>query len=193
MLSMGHHTNGSRNCSSTSTKETLEISKVLHLFSLERSVLSVNNQLVRLGSLYFYSQSFTRISLSSDRRSVWWHLSSPFLSAILTIERCPSRPSLRRRGYPWTRLSTLSWKLLGIRFISIFSFDKPTYPSSSSNSLKLIKGSLDQVEEKAQITWVQPRVLSIEQIGQLSKRLEAWGERLHKVEERIAPEVLTTA
>ena len=64
---------------------------------------------------------------------------------------------------------------------------------SPQNSLKLIKGSLDQVEEKAQITWVQPRVLSIEQIGQLSKRLEAWGERLHKVEERIAPEVLTTA
>ncbi|KAK7680851.1 hypothetical protein QCA50_016161 [Cerrena zonata] len=60
-------------------------------------------------------------------------------------------------------------------------------------SLKLIKGSLDQVEEKAQITWVQPRVLSPEQIGQLSQRLTAWGERLHKVEERIAPEVLTTA
>ncbi|KAI0078421.1 hypothetical protein K474DRAFT_1594086 [Panus rudis PR-1116 ss-1] len=60
-------------------------------------------------------------------------------------------------------------------------------------SLKLIKGSLDQVDQKAQITWVQPRVLSLEQIGQLSERLKAWGDRLHKVEERIAPEVLTTA
>ncbi|PSR71632.1 hypothetical protein PHLCEN_2v12485 [Hermanssonia centrifuga] len=59
-------------------------------------------------------------------------------------------------------------------------------------SLKLIKGSLDQVDQKAQITWVQPRVLSTEQIGQLAKRLAAWGEKLHKVEERIAPEVVNS-
>ncbi|KAI0789255.1 hypothetical protein C8Q75DRAFT_793487 [Abortiporus biennis] len=60
-------------------------------------------------------------------------------------------------------------------------------------SLKLIKGSLDQVEQKAQITWVQPRVLSPAQIGQLAERLEAWGNRLHKVEDRIAPEVLVSS
>lgn len=57
-------------------------------------------------------------------------------------------------------------------------------------SLKLIKGSLDQVEEKALITWVQPRVLSREQIGSLAGRLEQWVDKLNKVEERIAPEVL---
>ncbi|KAF5329471.1 hypothetical protein D9619_009297 [Psilocybe cf. subviscida] len=57
-------------------------------------------------------------------------------------------------------------------------------------SLKLIKGSLDQVEEKAIITWVQPRVLSREQIGGLAQRLEEWVQKLTKVEERIAPEVL---
>lgn len=55
-------------------------------------------------------------------------------------------------------------------------------------SLKLIKGSLDQVSQKAQITWVQPRVLSLEQVGLLAKRLKEWGEKLHRVEERIAPE-----
>lgn len=60
-------------------------------------------------------------------------------------------------------------------------------------SLKLIRGSLDQVDEKAYITWVQPRVLSTEQIGQLAQRLEAWGTKLHKVEERIAPEVVVNA
>lgn len=60
-------------------------------------------------------------------------------------------------------------------------------------SLKLIRGSLDQVDQKAQITWVQPRVLSTEQIGQLADRLAAWGSRLHKVEERIAPEVVVNA
>lgn len=59
-------------------------------------------------------------------------------------------------------------------------------------SLKLIRGSLDQVDQKAHITWVQPRVLSREQIGQLAQRLAAWNSKLHKVEERIAPEVLVS-
>ncbi|KAI0729160.1 hypothetical protein C8Q72DRAFT_830477 [Fomitopsis betulina] len=59
-------------------------------------------------------------------------------------------------------------------------------------SLKLIKGSLDQVDQKAHLTWVQPRVLDREQIGQLAQRLAAWGDKLHKVEERIAPEVLVS-
>ncbi|KAG6876488.1 hypothetical protein C0992_012814 [Termitomyces sp. T32_za158] len=58
------------------------------------------------------------------------------------------------------------------------------------DSLKLIRGSIDQVEEKAQITWVQPRVLSREQIGMLSQRLGDWVNKLNLVEQRIAPEVL---
>ncbi|KAJ7756770.1 hypothetical protein DFH07DRAFT_819878 [Mycena maculata] len=57
-------------------------------------------------------------------------------------------------------------------------------------SLKLIRGSLDQVDQKAQITWVQPRVLSREQIGGLAKTLGEWVEKLNRVEQRIAPEVL---
>lgn len=60
-------------------------------------------------------------------------------------------------------------------------------------SLKLIRGSLDQVDQKAQITWVQPRVLSREQIGLLSSRLSAWVDKLNAVEKRIAPEVLVSA
>lgn len=59
-----------------------------------------------------------------------------------------------------------------------------------NNSLKLIRGSLDQVDQTAHISWVQPRVLSREQIGGLSSRLRGWVEKLGKVEERIAPEVL---
>lgn len=60
-------------------------------------------------------------------------------------------------------------------------------------SLKLIKGSLDQVDQKAQITWVQPRVLSREQVAKLAERLAAWNTKLHTVEERIAPEVLVSS
>jgi 26S proteasome regulatory subunit N9 len=60
-------------------------------------------------------------------------------------------------------------------------------------SLKLIRGSLDQVDQKAQITWVQPRVLSREQIGSLATTLGAWVDKLNRVEQRIAPEVLAGA
>ncbi|KAG6827558.1 hypothetical protein H0H92_011309 [Tricholoma furcatifolium] len=60
-------------------------------------------------------------------------------------------------------------------------------------SLKLIRGTLDEVEQKAQITWVQPRVLSREQIGTLAERLGEWVDKLNKVEQRIAPEVLASA
>ena len=63
----------------------------------------------------------------------------------------------------------------------------------SFDSLKLIRGSLDQVDEKAQITWVQPRVLSREQIGGLAKRLDDWVNKLNRVEQKIAPEVLATS
>ncbi|EIW74854.1 hypothetical protein CONPUDRAFT_132470 [Coniophora puteana RWD-64-598 SS2] len=60
-------------------------------------------------------------------------------------------------------------------------------------SLNLIKGSLDQVSGVAHITWVQPRVLSREQIGHLASRLQGWMDRLASVEGRIAPEVSATA
>ncbi|KAA1466869.1 hypothetical protein DENSPDRAFT_831776 [Dentipellis sp. KUC8613] len=60
-------------------------------------------------------------------------------------------------------------------------------------SLKLIRGSIDQVDQKASISWVQPRVLSRPQIGELAQRLQAWNEKLHGVEDRIAPELLSTA
>lgn len=57
------------------------------------------------------------------------------------------------------------------------------------SSLKLIRGSLDQVEEKAYVSWVQPRVLSREQIGGLAQRLDEWVSKLNGVEQRIAAEV----
>ncbi|KAI0297985.1 hypothetical protein BC826DRAFT_1000114 [Russula brevipes] len=60
-------------------------------------------------------------------------------------------------------------------------------------SLKLIRGSIDQVDHKAVITWVQPRVLSRAQIGKLADRLEAWKKKLDGVAERIAPELLVSS
>ncbi|KAI9456131.1 hypothetical protein BJY52DRAFT_1277392 [Lactarius psammicola] len=60
-------------------------------------------------------------------------------------------------------------------------------------SLKLIRGSIDQVDQKAVITWVQPRVLSRAQIGKLAERLDAWKKKLDGVAERIAPELLVSS
>lgn len=59
--------------------------------------------------------------------------------------------------------------------------------------MNLIKGSLDQVDEKVIITWVQPRVLSRDQIGGLASRLDEWVNKLNIVEQRIAPEVAATS
>jgi len=52
-------------------------------------------------------------------------------------------------------------------------------------SLKLIRGKIDQVDERVHIDWVQPRVLSRPQIGSLGDRLTAWIDRLGKVDEFV--------
>ncbi len=50
------------------------------------------------------------------------------------------------------------------------------------HSLKLIKGSIDQVNSIADIHWVQPRVLDSAQIEALAGRLDEWTERVGRVE-----------
>lgn len=57
-------------------------------------------------------------------------------------------------------------------------------------SLKLIKGSIDEPKQIAQITWVQPRVLSREQIGQLAKNIAVWVDKIGQVEKNFAPDLL---
>ena len=47
-------------------------------------------------------------------------------------------------------------------------------------SLKLIRGSIDQVREVVMVTWVQPRVLEIEQVDNMRKRLQEWDENVKK-------------
>jgi 26S proteasome regulatory subunit N9 len=43
-------------------------------------------------------------------------------------------------------------------------------------SLGVMKGSINQVEQKVRFTWVQPRVLELSQITELKKRLGEWAE-----------------
>uniref|UniRef100_A0A8C8DJT6 26S proteasome non-ATPase regulatory subunit 13 n=1 Tax=Oryzias sinensis TaxID=183150 RepID=A0A8C8DJT6_9TELE len=41
-------------------------------------------------------------------------------------------------------------------------------------SVGLIKGSIDEVDQKVQMTWVQPRVLDLQQIKGMKERLDSW-------------------
>lgn len=41
-------------------------------------------------------------------------------------------------------------------------------------SLKLIKGTIDQVDQVVSISWVMPRVLDLSQVGQMKERMTSW-------------------
>jgi 26S proteasome regulatory subunit N9 len=47
-----------------------------------------------------------------------------------------------------------------------------------SFSLGVVKGLIDQVDQSVRIKWVQPRVLSLEQIASIQERLGEWGEKV---------------
>ncbi|MBA3924557.1 MAG: PCI domain-containing protein [Nostocaceae cyanobacterium] len=52
-------------------------------------------------------------------------------------------------------------------------------------SLKLVKGHIDQVDERISITWVQPRVLDKSQISVMRQRLVEWSERVQSLEKFV--------
>ncbi|XP_051890404.1 26S proteasome non-ATPase regulatory subunit 13-like isoform X2 [Pristis pectinata] len=41
-------------------------------------------------------------------------------------------------------------------------------------SAGLVKGSIDEVDHKVHMTWVQPRVMDLQQVSYMKQRLEAW-------------------
>lgn len=48
-------------------------------------------------------------------------------------------------------------------------------------SLGLLRGTIDQVNEVAHITWVQPKVLDMKQIGGMRKRLLDWDSSVNQL------------
>ena len=48
-------------------------------------------------------------------------------------------------------------------------------------SLGLLRGTIDQVDEVAQITWVQPKVLDMKQIGNMRERLLDWDSNVNQL------------
>ncbi|KAH8653321.1 hypothetical protein BX600DRAFT_74945 [Xylariales sp. PMI_506] len=48
-------------------------------------------------------------------------------------------------------------------------------------SLGLVRGTIDEVDEVVNFTWVQPRVLDMSQIASMGARLGEWGENVNKL------------
>ncbi|XP_067902872.1 26S proteasome non-ATPase regulatory subunit 13 isoform X2 [Heterodontus francisci] len=61
-------------------------------------------------------------------------------------------------------------------------------------SVGLVKGSIDEVDERVHMTWVQPRVLDLQQIKGMKERLDYWCEDVKNVAllvEHQAQDILT--
>jgi 26S proteasome regulatory subunit N9 len=62
-------------------------------------------------------------------------------------------------------------------------------------ALGLIRGTIDQVQEVVYIHWIQPRVLSIEQIEKMKERMKTWTEEIKNIllvlENQLASEVIS--
>jgi len=61
-------------------------------------------------------------------------------------------------------------------------------------ALKLVKGSIDQVDQVVHLTWVQPRVLDKQQLTVMNHRLELWCAEVKGMEgklEKSAQDILT--
>jgi len=60
-------------------------------------------------------------------------------------------------------------------------------------SLEVLKGKIDQVEQKVRIKWVQPRVLDLDQVASMKEKISSWSAQVKTsaayVEEN-APELL---
>jgi 26S proteasome regulatory subunit N9 len=56
-------------------------------------------------------------------------------------------------------------------------------------SARLVEGVIDQVAGKVNVTWVQPRVLLVPQIQELSRRLDGWIEKVKKTGDALSEEV----
>lgn len=60
-------------------------------------------------------------------------------------------------------------------------------------SLKVLRGSIDQLQQTVRFTWVQPRVLDNAQTARLRSRLATWGEEVSGIATKLeqqAPELI---
>merc|ERR1712168_1359628 len=79
-------------------------------------------------------------------------------------------------------------RILSFQFISErtkIDLDKVEWLLMRVLSLNLVKGSIDQVEQTANLHWVQPRVLNKEQIFKMASKVESWVSHVDKQQNNI--------
>jgi len=67
-----------------------------------------------------------------------------------------------------------------ISFATKLNINDVEYLVMKALSLKVVKGTIDQVGQTVYFTWVQPRVLNLEQVGNMKTRLKDWATTVHK-------------
>ncbi len=63
------------------------------------------------------------------------------------------------------------------------SIDQVEWVVMRAFSVRLLEGSVDQVEQTVQITWVLPRVLNDAQTTDLAGRFESWAVKVKETKE----------
>ena len=72
-----------------------------------------------------------------------------------------------------------------IKEITGLATDKIEWLIMRGLSLGLMKGYLDQFDQSATFTWVQPRVLKKDQVGKMGVRVESWVKEVKDMESVI--------
>ncbi|CAH1758349.1 11476_t:CDS:2 [Entrophospora sp. SA101] len=95
----------------------------------------------------------------------------------------PILNSLENTTYEWLKNLLIAFNAGDIgkfEMLSVNFSQEVEYLVMKALSLKLIRGSIDQVGEVVVVTWVQPRALELEQIDNMRQRLQEWDENVKK-------------
>ncbi|CAJ0758130.1 2423_t:CDS:2 [Entrophospora sp. SA101] len=90
---------------------------------------------------------------------------------------------LKNTTYEWLKNLLIAFNAGDIgkfEMLSVNFSQEVEYLVMKALSLKLIRGSIDQVGEVVVVTWVQPRALELEQIDNMRQRLQEWDENVKK-------------
>lgn len=94
------------------------------------------------------------------------------ITLLALVNMVFERPSLER---------TLSFEDIAER-VSV-PLDQVEWVIMRALSLKLIKGTMDQVDQTVDITWVMPRVLDKKQMSELATRFGEWAVKVSKTKD----------
>lgn len=94
------------------------------------------------------------------------------ITLLALVNMIFERPSLER---------TLSFEDIADRVV--VPMDQVEWVIMRALSLKLIKGTMDQVDQTVDVTWVMPRVLDNKQMSELATRFGEWAVKVSKTKD----------